>query len=74
MNIRPLFWVWLPVEPTSMATRRYVGVLAHDLGQRKLPARHLGERNVLRGLGGPDDEAGILNGEEPLRDDHKQIA
>ena len=31
MNMRPLFWVWLPVAPTSMPTLATSGIAGNDL-------------------------------------------
>ena len=57
-----------------MPTFATSGSLATTSAQRDLTARHLGERDVLRGFGRSDDEAGVLGREEALRNDDEQVA
>ena len=72
---RPLLTVGLvPSAPMNDATRRHVGIGAHDVGERALQLHHARERDVGRRLGDADDEPGVLLREEALGDDDREQA
>ena len=74
MNMRPLFCAALPTPaPSAIADGRDVRVGLDDRAELLLQLHHLGERDVLRRVGGAEQDAGVLLREEALGDDDEQI-
>ena len=68
--MRPLLSVVLvPSMPMKEDRLSTAGSFRIDVGQRLLPLRHRGERNVLRRFGNAQDHAGILHREKALGHD-----
>ena len=69
--MRPLFGVRLvPSTPMNEDRLSTSGSLQNDSSQRLLPFRQRRERNVLRSIGNPQNDARILHREKSFGHDH----